>query len=339
MKSRYISVISLLALGLAGYVPTGHCASDVSSFAGLYSSAHTVTINGVRTPTNGYIEIDRDGRIAAFEQDGEGPISVGSGCYRPAVGTATNAGLQGRILTPGVSPRGDAVYQTLAGDGDTFGILVEPAASGEMRWFFHSGRGNSTVTINGKKNVVNSENQSSYSISGPALASPTPEQLRNMLCHADAVDPVHVKPDLVFHAPRPGADAIQTRQDATVTAGNPVAASSVRQATPMANGVNPSPLAATRPTATSTVSDYAARVQLRVRPNIVWDGTAVHGETVIEVHCTSSGKLESVKIVRSSGDGRWDSAALRAVSQSDPMPLDENGKAPQSFSITMRPGI
>src|SRR5471032_992355 len=174
MKFTYILTIPFLALGLAGYVQTGYCADNVSSLAGVYSSAHPIKIDGVRVPTNGYIEIDQNGQITAFEQDGEGPASVGSGCYRLATGTATNAGLQERILTPGVSPRGDAVYQTLAGDGDTFGVLVAPGASGDMQWFFHSSRGNNTVTVNGTKNVINSTKQLSYSISGPALASPTP---------------------------------------------------------------------------------------------------------------------------------------------------------------------
>jgi hypothetical protein len=120
MVSRYISVISFLALGLVGYAPSGNCADNVSSWAGVYSSAHSITIGGVKVPTNGHIEVDQNGRIAAFEQDGEGPASAGSGCYKSATGMATNAGLQGRILTPGVSPRGDVVYQTLAGDSDNF---------------------------------------------------------------------------------------------------------------------------------------------------------------------------------------------------------------------------
>lgn len=153
--------------------------------SGVYSSAHPITINGVKVQTNGYIEIDHAGRITAFEQEGEGSTSIGSGCYLLAAGTATNAGLQGRILTLGVSPRGDTAYQTRAGDYDTFGILVEPAANGGMRWFFHWGGPNSTVTLNGSRNVANSSNRSSYSISGPALASPTPDQLRSMLCRAD----------------------------------------------------------------------------------------------------------------------------------------------------------
>lgn len=184
MNSRFASRTLFLALGLIGCARMGF-AKDISSLAGVYSSAHPITINGVKVQTNGYIEIDHNGHITAFEQKGEGPASAGSGCYVLAAGSATNAGLQGRILTLGFSPRGDTAFQTRAGDYDTFGILVEPAANGGMQWFFHWGERNSTVTINGNRNVVNSSNQASYSISGPALASPTPDQLRSLLCRAD----------------------------------------------------------------------------------------------------------------------------------------------------------
>jgi TonB family protein len=582
MKSRSILIVPFLALGLAGYAQTGDCANSVSSLAGVYSSAHPVTINGVRVPTNGYIEIAQNGQITAFEQDGEGPASVGRGCYRLAAGTATNAGLQERILTPGVSPRGDAVYQTLAGDGDTFGVLVNPSASGDLQWFFHWGHANSTVTVNGSKNVVNSTNQLSYSISGPALASPTPVQLRNMLCHTDTSGLPPVKPDFVFHAQQTNADATQAGQRVAAAASKPVVANAVAPSSVPASVINaPSPLAAAlpfeigkpidttafarlgipsgssketilkewaqslvsdpdirtyfstthtdpatartfalshalgvldgmqrisqvdrelligmttraldnappdcggtknlqvitsrylsletesdgelraqlhaifnllkqstqntpppqitaaqrlqgqlalstsitdalkqdpsetddlgllmsgrqtdlspmawckatrfyrdaldktpqpardwvmlaeldnqkrlasafvtvlknlnsipqtsrQPGAAPTVFDYADKVRERVRPNIVWNGTPVHGETIVEVRCTSSGNLESVSIVRSSGDKSWDSAALMAVKQADPMPLDENGKAPRAFKITLRPGV
>ncbi len=181
MKFRFASPSSLLALGLAACAHVGW-ASDVSALAGVYSSAHQVTINGVKLLTTGYIEINQTGSITAFEQEGEGPAAVGSGCYLLASGTATNAGLQGRTLMLGESPMGDAVYQTIAGDKDLFGILVEPAANGDMRWFFHWGKPNSTVTVIGSQNVVNASNQASYSINGPALSSPTPDQLRSMLC-------------------------------------------------------------------------------------------------------------------------------------------------------------
>jgi hypothetical protein len=185
MRFRLASLTSFLVLWLAACAHVGGYPNDVSSVAGVYSSAHPIAIGGVKVQTNGYIEINQTGQITAFEQEGEGPTSVGSGCYVLADGTATNAGLQGRILTPGVSPLGDTAFQTRAGDYDTFGILVEPGANGDMRWFFHWGKPNSTVTVDGSRNVVNSSNRASYSISGPALASPTPDQLRRMLCRAD----------------------------------------------------------------------------------------------------------------------------------------------------------
>ena len=185
MEFKFVSSTALLALGLAACARAEQ-PNDVSSLAGVYSSAHSVTVNGARLQTNGYIEIDRAGHITAFEQGGEGETSAGSGCYVLANGTATNAGLQGRILTRGVSPVGEAAFQTRAGDDDTFGILLEPGANGQLRWFFHAGRPNSTVTVNGYRNVVNAANHASYSISGPALATPTPDELRGMLCRADS---------------------------------------------------------------------------------------------------------------------------------------------------------
>jgi TonB family protein len=86
------------------------------------------------------------------------------------------------------------------------------------------------------------------------------------------------------------------------------------------------------------VFDYAELVRQRVRPNIVWSGKSDQLETVVEVRCAPSGNLESVRVVRSSGDKAWDQAALEAVRRSDPMPLDENGRAPASFTITLIPG-
>jgi TonB family protein len=98
--------------------------------------------------------------------------------------------------------------------------------------------------------------------------------------------------------------------------------------------------AAPRPAASAPkVVDYADLVRQRVQPNIVWNGRIDHRETVVEVHCASSGSLESVKIVRSSGDLAWDKAAVEAVKRSDPMPRDQNGETPRSFTISLRPGV
>ena len=88
---------------------------------------------------------------------------------------------------------------------------------------------------------------------------------------------------------------------------------------------------------TATSAGYAEKVQRRVRPNIVWAGETAGLETVVAVRCSPTGTLLSATIRRSSGNEQWDEAALRAVQRSDPMPVDTNGQAPSSFTITLRP--
>jgi hypothetical protein len=171
-----------LAFGLAGSAHAFDEPDSVSSLAGIYSSSHPVKVNGLPESTFGYIEIDTEGRITAYEQQGEGPDSIGSGCYVLASGTATNAGLQSRTLTQGMTPQGAAAYVTTAGDNDIFAILATPAASGSRVWYFHNTRTDKSVTINGTHNVVNTNYRASYSISFPALAHPTHDELRDKLC-------------------------------------------------------------------------------------------------------------------------------------------------------------
>jgi hypothetical protein len=173
---------AFLALGLTGAAHGFDDPDGVSSLAGIYSSAHTVKVNGLKESTFGYIEIDSDGRITAYEQKGEGPDSIGSGCYMLASGTATNAGLQSRTLTSGTTLQGAAAYVTVAGDNDTFAILAKPGASGYRAWYFHNARNNTTVTVGGTNTLVNSDYQASYSISFPVLAHPTHDELRDKLC-------------------------------------------------------------------------------------------------------------------------------------------------------------
>ena len=57
----------------------------------------------------------------------------------------------------------------------------------------------------------------------------------------------------------------------------------------------------------------------------------------MSVRCSPTGTLLSATITRSSGNEQWDQAALRAVQRSDPMPVDIDGKAPDRFTITLRP--
>ncbi|MFT4065367.1 cell envelope integrity protein TolA [Paraburkholderia sp.] len=88
---------------------------------------------------------------------------------------------------------------------------------------------------------------------------------------------------------------------------------------------------------TAASPGYADKVRRVVRPNISWGGETEGLETVIAVRCSPTGTLLSASVSRSSGNSAWDAAALRAVQRSDPMPLDVNGKAPESFYITLRP--
>ncbi|WP_233828340.1 cell envelope integrity protein TolA [Paraburkholderia sp. ZP32-5] len=88
---------------------------------------------------------------------------------------------------------------------------------------------------------------------------------------------------------------------------------------------------------TAASPGYADKVRRAVRPNISWGGETEGLETVIAVRCSPTGTLLSASVSHSSGNAAWDAAALTAVRRSDPMPLDVNGKAPESFYITLRP--
>jgi TonB family protein len=90
--------------------------------------------------------------------------------------------------------------------------------------------------------------------------------------------------------------------------------------------------------AAPAADSWAARIARRVRAHIVWNGSATQLQTRIAVHCTPDGKLLSATIIRSSGNLAWDAAALAAVQQADPMPTDNNGKIPEHFTLTVRPG-
>ncbi|ABF09549.1 cell envelope integrity protein TolA [Cupriavidus metallidurans] len=83
---------------------------------------------------------------------------------------------------------------------------------------------------------------------------------------------------------------------------------------------------------------YADRVRRRVKPNIIFGGD-VEGNpaAVVSVSLAPDGSLLSARLTRSSGNSDWDNAVLRAVQRSDPLPRDEDGKAPANFTITFKP--
>ncbi|MDT6960293.1 cell envelope integrity protein TolA [Cupriavidus sp. SZY C1] len=84
---------------------------------------------------------------------------------------------------------------------------------------------------------------------------------------------------------------------------------------------------------------YSDRVRRRVKPNIIFNGD-VQGNpaAVVAVRLAPDGSILSKRLAKSSGDTDWDNAVLRAVERSDPLPRDEDGKAPSfEFTITFRP--
>ncbi|ESJ18644.1 TonB, partial [Cupriavidus sp. HPC(L)] len=83
---------------------------------------------------------------------------------------------------------------------------------------------------------------------------------------------------------------------------------------------------------------YADKVRRRVKPNIVFTEDVQGNPTaVVSVSLAPDGSLLSARLSKSSGNSAWDNAVLRAVERSDPLPRDDNGKAPSSFTITFRP--
>ncbi|WP_354682960.1 cell envelope integrity protein TolA [Cupriavidus necator] len=85
-------------------------------------------------------------------------------------------------------------------------------------------------------------------------------------------------------------------------------------------------------------SRYAERVRQRVKPNIIFnEEVSGNPAAVVAVHMAPDGSLLSTRLARSSGNAAWDSAVMRAVARSDPLPRDENGVAPANINITFWP--
>lgn len=86
---------------------------------------------------------------------------------------------------------------------------------------------------------------------------------------------------------------------------------------------------------------YAARVEARVRPNIVFaDADRIQGNPAaeVEVRCAPDGTiLGAPRLVKSSGLRAWDDAVLRAIEKTEVMPRDVDGRVPSPMLIVLRP--
>jgi colicin import membrane protein len=83
---------------------------------------------------------------------------------------------------------------------------------------------------------------------------------------------------------------------------------------------------------------WAARVNARVRPNIVFtDSVSGNPQAEIEVRLAPDGTIVSRRITKSSGSKAWDEAVLRALDRTETLPRDTDGSMPRDGTLVFRP--
>ncbi len=95
------------------------------------------------------------------------------------------------------------------------------------------------------------------------------------------------------------------------------------------------------PSATGTAArdagpsaSYAGKVVARVFPNIVDADDVPKGTRAeVEVRAAPDGTIISPRLLKPSGNKRWDDAVLRALERTDKLPKDTDGSVPSLFSI------
>jgi colicin import membrane protein len=90
--------------------------------------------------------------------------------------------------------------------------------------------------------------------------------------------------------------------------------------------------------ASAPSASYVARVVARIKPNVVYTETVVGNPTTeIEIFTAADGSITSRKVVKSSGNPDWDTAALNAIDKTAVLPRDENNRVPPSMLIVFSP--
>ena len=83
---------------------------------------------------------------------------------------------------------------------------------------------------------------------------------------------------------------------------------------------------------------WGARVNARVRPNIVFtDTVSGNPEAVVEVRLAPDGTIVSRRLAKSSGVKGWDEAVLRALDKTEVLPRDTDGSVPRSGELVFKP--
>lgn len=85
-------------------------------------------------------------------------------------------------------------------------------------------------------------------------------------------------------------------------------------------------------------ANYAGRIRAKIKPNIVFNNDTIPGnpEADVEVRLAPDGRIQSQRLIASSGIKEWDEAVLRAIERTERLPLDE-GKVPAVMVMTFRP--
>lgn len=85
-------------------------------------------------------------------------------------------------------------------------------------------------------------------------------------------------------------------------------------------------------------ASWGAKVQARVRPNIVFaDRVSGNPMASVEVRTSPDGTIVGTRLVRSSGVKSWDEAVLRALRRTESLPRDVDGRVPSPVTIDFRP--
>jgi colicin import membrane protein len=85
-------------------------------------------------------------------------------------------------------------------------------------------------------------------------------------------------------------------------------------------------------------ASWGAKVQARVRPNIVFaDAVEGNPKAEVEVRTSPDGTIVGKRLVHSSGVKSWDEAVLRALDRTESLPRDVDGRVPSPVIIAFRP--
>jgi colicin import membrane protein len=104
--------------------------------------------------------------------------------------------------------------------------------------------------------------------------------------------------------------------------------------TPVDTGVAPKP--------SGPSASYIGRLRAKVKPNITFPDNllqALVGNPTadVEVTCSPTGRIESVDLVKSSGNSAWDQAVINGLRKTEILPRDIDGSVPTRLVFSFRP--